>query len=120
MITSIENQLGIISYDTSLMDQILNEALSNQKGNYKLLKKDYFMEEEGLVVAIDVALKFGTSINNFSNEVITKIAERVDKNLDLTCKSIRLHINAVYSKKVARRDILIEYDGKSGVFSIRD
>ena len=120
MLTQIENKNGIISYDNALMEQIISDSLSPFKGQYKLREKTYEMTEEGVVVCVEVFLKFGTSISEFSNTVLEYIAGKVENNLELPVKSIKLIISGIYSKKIAKKDIVIEYNNKSEIISNRD
>lgn len=120
MITSIENNMGIISFDNALLDQIVADALSGHRGDFKLLGKSCTMESEGVELVINIALRFGTSINLFSNSVLNYIANKIEDNLELPIKSIKLRIVAMYSKKSVGRDIEIEYNPKLGIQYNRD
>lgn len=115
MLTQIDNKNGIISYDDSLIEQIINEALKPFKGSYKMVRTSFGMKSNGMSVSLDLRLKFGTSINEFSSSVLSSIANRIENNLELPVYKISLFISGVYSKKVARRNILIEYDNKSEI-----
>lgn len=115
MLTQIDNNKGIISYDDSLIEQIITEALRPFRGSFKMVRTTFSMKPNGMYVSLEVKLKFGTSINEFSTNILSSIAIRVENNLELPVYKIRLLISGVYSKKVARRNILIEYDNKSEI-----
>lgn len=115
MLTQIENKNGIISYDNALIDQTILDALSDFKGRYKLLKKDCFMQEDGLVITINVNLKFGTSINDFSKHVFDYISNLIVNSFELPLSHIYLNILGIYSKKLSKRKIEIEYNDNSEI-----
>lgn len=120
MLTKIENTKGIISYDTSLVDQLITEALSKFKGDYKLLKKSSEMNERGVFVSITVNLKFGTSISKFTNQIFSTISNKVTEYFELPIDRIQININGVYSKKLVKRNLVIEYNSESEITSNRD
>lgn len=115
MLTQIENKNGIISYDNALLDQAILESLADYKGRYKLLKKECVMKEDGLSISINVHLKFGTSINDFSNHVFTYISNLIENSFELTLSCITLNILGIYSKKLSKRNIKIEFNNKSEI-----
>lgn len=120
MLTQIENTKGIISFDTSLMDQLIMESLSSFKGEYKLIKKSSEMKSLGVFVSINVHLKFGTSIAKFTNEVFSSISSGITNNFELPLDTIQIVISGMYSKKVAKRNLVIEYNSKSEITSTGD
>ena len=120
MLTKIENTKGSISYDTSLVDQLITETLNQFKGNFKLLKKSSQMNKNGVFISITVNLKFGTSISNFTNQVFETISNRITENFELPIDTIQIVINGVYSKKLVKRNLVIEYNSKSEITSNRD
>ena len=115
MLTQIENNKGIISFDNAIIDQIISEALSKYRGCFRFVKKNFEMHEEGVNITISLLLKFGTSISEFSNHVLTHIANVIENSLELPVNSIKLNINGVYSKKLSKRDIEIEYNNRSEI-----
>ncbi len=115
MLTQIENRYGIISYDTSLMDQMINEALAPYKDCFKLLKKESDMSVGGVSVRLNVQLKFGISIQEFSGSVLRSIGNRIEENLELPVRSVELVISGIYSKKTVKRNIVIEYNNRSEI-----
>ncbi len=115
MLTQIENNNGIISYDNALIDQAIMESLSDYKGRFKLLKKECIMQEDGLAISINVHLKFGTSINDFSEHVFTYISNLIENSFELTLANIKLNILGVYSKKLSKRNITIEFNNQSEI-----
>ena len=120
MLTKIENTKGIISYDTALIDQLILEALNEFKGDYKLLKKSSEMKENGVFINITVNLKFGTSISRFTNQLFSTISNKITENFELPIDTIQIVINGVYSKKLVKRNLVIEYNSKSEITSNRD
>ena len=115
MFTQIENKNGLISYDNALIEQAINDSLSSFKGHFRMLKKEYFMQEDGIVISISLQLKFGTSINDFSNHVFNYISNLIENSFELPLSHISLNILGIYSKKLLKRKIEIEYDSKSGI-----
>ena len=120
MLTQIENKNGIISYDSSLVEQLINDALAPFKGDYKLIKKEYAMETEGVSLFLELQLKFGTSIATFSSYVLNNIGRRIEENFELPVKKVSMHISGIYSKKLMKRDIRFEYNNKSEITDNRD
>lgn len=115
MLTRIDNNKGIISYDDSLIEQIINESLSEYKNSYKMVRKSFGMESDGMYISLNLRLKIGISIKEFSNHVLSFIGSKVENNLELPVYKIRILISGMYSRRVARRNILIEYDNKSEI-----
>lgn len=115
MLTQIENRHGIISYDTSLMEQIISEALAPYKDSFKLIRKEAEMSMDGVRVRLNLQLKFGISIKEFSGYVLRSIGQRIENNLELPVKSIKLVISGIYSKKLIKRNIVLEYDNNAEI-----
>ena len=112
MLTQIENSKGIISYDNSLMEQLIADALKPYHGCCKLIKKSWVMKPEGVEVELVCHLKFGTSISGFSHDVMRFIAEMIESHLELTLYKVRLSIPAIYSKKTVPRKLYFELNNK--------
>lgn len=115
MFTQIENNNGIISFDNALIEQAIIDSLASFKGHFKLLKKEYSMQEDGIIISINVLLKFGTSINDFSNHFINHLSNLIENSFELPLSHINLTILGIYSKKLLKRKIEIEYNPKSGI-----
>ncbi|MBR5926349.1 MAG: hypothetical protein IKZ78_03205 [Firmicutes bacterium] len=112
MLTQIENSKGIISYDNSLMEQLIADSLRPYHGSYKLIKKSWAMKPEGVEVELVCHLKFGTSISGFSYDVMHYLAEMIESHLELTVYRIALSIPAIYSKKTVQRKLNFELNNK--------
>lgn len=112
MLTQIENSKGIISYDNSLMEQLIADALKPYHGQCKLIRKNWVMKPEGVEVELVCHLKFGTSISGFANHVIRFIAEMIENSLELTVYKVKLSIPSIYSKKTVPRKLYFELNNK--------
>ncbi len=115
MLTQIENEKGIISYDNALINQMILDSLNEYKGKYKLIKKDFMMKEQGVEIVISLHLKFGISIQSFCEHCFSFIAQKIENSLELPLYNIKICILGIYSKKLSKRNIVIEYNNKSEI-----
>ena len=112
MLTQIENSKGIISYDNSLMEQLITDALKPYHGSCKLIRKSWGMRPEGVEVELVCHLRFGTSISGFATDVMRFIAETIENHFELTVYKVKLSIPAIYSKKTVARKLYFELNNK--------
>jgi uncharacterized alkaline shock family protein YloU len=115
MLTQIENNKGIISYDNALVDQVIAEVISAYQGSVKLVKKSYEMTQFGVDMDLECHLRFGTSISAFAEYVLRELYDTIDGRLELPVNRISLLISGIYSKKTAPRRIRFEINNKSEI-----
>lgn len=65
-------------------------------------------EDEGFIVDIKVAFKFGISINEKANEILDKVSVALEKSLGVKANKIIVNVVAVVAKKIAQRNIVIQ------------
>ncbi|MBR0139559.1 MAG: Asp23/Gls24 family envelope stress response protein [Firmicutes bacterium] len=125
MLAKENNENGLISLNSILLEQIIHKALEPYKGkvwlaNYKgsasdtlfklggfdaLAEKEVVNDEKGLYVKLYLVLSFGTSIGSTCRDIIFSIDEAAGSMLQLKVWDVAVQVTGVYSKKIAQRDI---------------
>ena len=129
MLTRVNNEKGIISYDEALIDQIVQEALRPYKGqvwlaHYKgsssdltillgsyesLAEKLVKMTERGVFVRLYLLIKIGTSISEASRSICFFVADAIRNQLQLPLDNVEIVVSGMVSKNAVKRDIRFDY-----------
>ena len=125
MIT-VDTELGTIKVAKSVIGNIIVDVidsfdgrviLSNSRGKvpkqlaYKLSQKDESSEismeltEEGLNIGVFVVLKFGTSIKETTEKMISDIRNNIKDMTGMEINDLTVTVTGVLSKKLAPRHI---------------
>ena len=128
MIT-VDTELGTIKVAKSVIGNIIVDVidsfdgkviLSNSKGKvpkqlaYKLSQKDESSEismeltEDGLNIGVFVVLKFGTSIKETTNRMLSDIRNNIKDMTGMEINDLTVTVTGVLSKKLAPRHIEVK------------
>ena len=129
MLTRINNEKGIISFDETLIDQTVQEALrpfrgsvwlANYKGpssdwmillgNYEsMAEKRVSMSDKGVFVRLYLLIRIGTSISEVANSLCSFIADVITGQLQLPLDNVEVVVTGMVSKNAVKRDIRFDY-----------
>ncbi len=129
MLARVKNDLGVISLNKILLDQIVHQAMEPYRGhvwlaNYKgassdalikvggyeaIAEKTYRMNGDRLYMRLFVMVSFGKSISGVCRSIIDSIVRDVTESLGVEIDDIEIIVTAVVSKKTARRHITFSY-----------
>jgi len=126
---TVDTELGTIKVAKSVIGNIIVDVidsfdgkviLSNSKGKvpkqlaYKLGQKDESSEismeltEAGLNIGVFVVLKFGTSIQETTNKMISDIRNNIKNMTGMEINDLTITVTGVLSKKLAPRHIEVK------------
>lgn len=128
MLHKFETDQGSIFIDRAVISKIIIEAMeqfrgkawiSNHKG--KILSstsksnmgddKNYSeisIGEKGMDVRIYIVIRFGTSINKVTEQLITTIKNNIEEFVGIEANSIAIVVTGMISKQMARRNIVVK------------
>ncbi len=129
MLYRMENSYGTISLDRTLVNQIIQNAMSQYSGriwqaNYKGSQSDaaialgsisslaetrLTVTDQGIKLTIYVIIKFGESINSICRSVVQNIADDLKALLNADIDDIEMIVTAVLSKRASPREIVFTY-----------
>ena len=118
MLARINNELGAISIDENIINEVIAETIRSFKGNVRAYKnaqnRQIKMTEEGVFIHVELVLKIGTSISEVAGSLIDALRRLVEEQLELEIDNIEVKISGMQSfGKTMPRDIL--YDSKNGL-----
>ena len=114
-----ETEFGkIIINENTIFQMILPEIeeysrnlyVSNSKG--KRTNKFFIENKDGVEVKINIVVKFGTSIQKVTEDIISIVYDQLSLITGLKVKKITVVVVGVVSKKLAKRNVEVsrEYD----------
>ena len=118
MLIRITNDRGAVSFRENVIEQIIRNALAPFEGKVWTVSvsgtgKEIRMTDRGVYVKIYVAIRFGVSIRNSLDSIISAIANDVTDKLGLPIDNIVVNVTAVVSRNAAKRDITLDYHGNN-------
>ena len=129
MLTRVTNEKGIISFDETLIDQTVQEALRPFRGqvwlaryrgsgsdwmillgNYEsMAEKKVRYTDKGLYVRLYLLIKIGTSISEVARSLCYFIADMIENQLQLPLDNVEIVVTGMVSKNAVKRDIRFDY-----------
>lgn len=123
------NQIGAISVNKAVIDEIIADAfrpyegkvwLGNYKGsvsdmkvrlgNYNSLAETVVkMTEKGLFIRLYVMMRFGQSINEMTAGIMENLAFSLMEYMEIPIYNIEIVVTGMLSKNVAKRNIKTDY-----------
>lgn len=128
MLYKLETKEGIISIDRVVINRIIAEAIeafqgkvliSNHKGKvigrsgkFNLGDDKSHSEIEigakGLDIRVYIVIRFGTSINKVTEQLLSTIKGNIEEFLGIEVNSIAIVVTGMISKQVAKRNIVVK------------
>ena len=123
------NQIGAISINKAVIDEIIADAIRPYEGkawlgNYKgtvsdvkvrlgnfdsLAETVVKMTEKGLFIRLYVMMRFGQSINEITAGIMDNLAFSLMEYVELPMYNIEIIITGMLSKNIAKRNIKMDY-----------
>lgn len=128
MLYKEENEKGSIVIEKAVIMRIISEVVSQFNGkvvisNYKNKARTFYakigvsdesnsmdisMGEHGLDIKLYVVVKFGTSINMVTNQLINNIHAKIAEYTTIEPNSVTVVVTGMISKNIARRNIEVK------------
>lgn len=125
MLYKLETKDGVISVEKAVIGKIIAEAVEQFKGkvlisNHKgkvagfaakigvtddLSSMEILLGENGLEIRFFILIRFGTSINRVTDELIKTIKKNIEEMVSLEVNSIAVVVTGMISKQTVRRNI---------------
>jgi uncharacterized alkaline shock family protein YloU len=125
MLYKLETKDGAISVEKAVIGKIIAEAveqfngkvlISNHKGKVSgfaakigvtddLSSMEILLGENGLEIRFFILIRFGTSINRVTDELIKTIKKNIEEMIELEVNSIAVVVAGIISKHTVRRNI---------------
>lgn len=128
MLYKEENEKGSIVIEKAVITKIISEVVSQFNGkvvisNYKNKARTFYakigvsddsnsmdisMGEQGMDIKLYVVVKFGTSINMVTNQLINNIHAKIAEYTNIEPNSVTVVVTGMISKNIARRNIEVK------------
>lgn len=128
MLYKEENEKGSIVIEKAVITKIISEVVSEFNGkvvisNYNNKARTFYakigvsddansmdisMGEQGMDIKLYVVVKFGTSINMVTNQLINNIHAKIAEYINIEPNSVTVVVTGMISKNIARRNIEVK------------
>ena len=109
MLTKIENNFGIISYNDKLVRSVVDHAVKPFLGKVLIRDLSFTITPGGVYVELTIQLAFGESISGATSQIASEIAKGIEDGLELRLNNVVVKINSIVSKRAVRRNITYDY-----------
>ena len=118
MLTNIKNDLGIITYNETLVNQILNRAIKPMEDRAKYIgDRQIRYSEDGLFVYAGLSIRLGYSMKDVAGSIISFVADSVENILGLPVEDIVIEvIEMTTSKTTVKRNVRYSLRGEYGEY----
>lgn len=128
MLYRVETKEGTISIDRAVINRIIAEAIeafqgrvfiSNHKGKVPNLTGKAALSDDknyaevsigakGIDIRVYIVIRFGTSINKVTEQLIATIKKNTEEFLGIEANSIAIVVTGMISKQMVKRNIVVK------------
>jgi len=113
MIYTEKNDKGIISFNKSIITQVVNDSVKSwtNTGKLRLLEKEHKLTDTGIYLCVHISLLLGESLKTCALHMIDHISSVFIQSLELEVDDIVVVVDNVFTEKgsIADRNIEFKY-----------
>ena len=118
MIYTEQNDIGIISFNKSILNQLINVSVMpwSKSGKLKLVSKHFEVLEKGILVEMHISLAFGESTTEVVNHILDYLSDEIVNSLESQVYDIIVSIDTMFTSKGATAERNFRYSYREREF----